>query len=196
MDTPTRIVEAALIAFGRYGYRQASMELVAEQAELSRQALYRYFPTKEALFAAAVARLHESALEAAADAGRAARSAGDDAAGVLAAQLGAHHATILGRLHGSPHSAELLDENHRQCGEIASDAGRRLASLLGATLRAEQRAGRLELPGDVAPKQLVEYLLAAARGLKAAQPTPSPDAFRRSLTPMVRLLVTGAAKRR
>jgi AcrR family transcriptional regulator len=196
VDTPTRIVEAALVAFGRYGYRQTSMELVAEQAELSRQALYRYFPTKEALFAAAVARLHESALDAAAEAARAARSAGEDAAGVLAAQLGAHYATLLERLHGSPHAAELLDENHRQCGEIASDAGRRFAVQLTATIRAEQRAGRLARARDLSPKQLADYLVAAARGVKSATPAPAPGAFRRDLARMVHLLVAGAGGER
>ena len=194
MDTPTRIVEAALVAFGRYGYRQTSMELVAEQADLSRQALYRHFPTKEALFAAAVERLHASALEAADEAARAARAAGEDGAGVLVAQLDARFAAILGRLRGSPHAAELMDENHRQCGEIAGDAGRRFTARLAATIRAEQRAGRLALPRPLAPKQLAEYLVAAARGLKEAAPPPPPEAFRRDLARMVRLLVAGAAR--
>lgn len=193
MDTPTRIVEAALVAFGRYGYRQTSMELVAEQASLSRQALYRHFATKEALFAAAVERLHAEALEAGEAAARGARAAGAEGAGVLVAQLGAHFATILGRLQGSAHAAELLDENHRQCGEIASAAGRRFGARLVASIRAEQRSGRLALPGSLSPKALAEYLLAAARGIKAAVPPPSPDAFRRDLERMVRLLVAGAA---
>jgi AcrR family transcriptional regulator len=194
MDTPARIVEAALVAFGRYGYRQTSMELVAEQAALSRQALYRHFATKEALFAAAVERLHGEALEAGEAAARAARAAGEDGAGVLAARLGAHFGAILGRLQGSVHAAELLDENHRQCGEIASRAGRRFAARLAASIRAEQRGGRLSLPGSLSPKQLADYLLAAARGVKAAVPPPSPEAFRRDLARMVRLLVDGAAR--
>src|SRR5262245_48803929 len=114
MDTKQRILEAALVVFARYGYRQSSMEAVAEQAELSRQALYRHFPTKEALFAAGTRSLHAAADEAAEAAASTARAAGEDTAGVLAAQLGAHSAHVLEQLADSPHAAELFDENHRR----------------------------------------------------------------------------------
>ena len=181
MATRQRIVDAALLTFGRYGYRQASMEAVAEQAALSRQALYRHFPTKEALFAAVVEDLHGSALAAAAGAAQEAREQGGDATAVLLAQLEARFATILARLHGSAHAEELQDENSRQCGAIAAEAGRRFVAQLAATIRAERRAGRLALPRGLAAGALAESLVAAARGIKAAVPPPSADAFRREL---------------
>ena len=193
MATRQRIVDAALLTFGRYGYRQASMEAVAEQAALSRQALYRHFPTKEALFAAVVEDLHGSALAAAAGAAQEAREQGGDATAVLLAQLEARFATILARLHGSAHAEELQDENSRQCGAIAAEAGRRFVALLAATIRAERRAGRLALPRGLAAGELAESLVAAARGIKAAVPPPSADAFRRELGRMVRWLVAGAS---
>jgi len=188
-----RILDAASIVFGRYGYRRASIGLVAEETGLSRQALYRYFESKEALFAAAVEDLHRAALEASDAAAAAASAAGSDSAALLCAQLDARFGYILGRLHGSVHAAEMLEESSRQCGAISAEHGRRLEASLARTIAAEHAAGRLPLSGDVSAAELVECLIAAARGIKSAVPLPSPEQFRRDLHRMVRLLVAGAA---
>ncbi len=57
------IVAAAVPIFLRFGYKKASMDSVAEAANLSRQAVYLYFPCKEALFAAVVDSLCRSTRE-------------------------------------------------------------------------------------------------------------------------------------
>ena len=64
------ILEAAVLVFGRYGYRKTSVEDLAEAAGLSKQGLYLHFASKEAVFAAAVQkyfadgiRLADAALE-------------------------------------------------------------------------------------------------------------------------------------
>jgi AcrR family transcriptional regulator len=44
------MLESALTVFARHGYRKASMDDVAQAAEVSRQGLYLHFPTKEDLF--------------------------------------------------------------------------------------------------------------------------------------------------
>ena len=49
-----RILNSAAKVFGQHGYRLASMELVAQECGLTRQALYHHFPTKEALFRAVI----------------------------------------------------------------------------------------------------------------------------------------------
>jgi TetR/AcrR family transcriptional regulator of autoinduction and epiphytic fitness len=45
-----QLLEVALTVFARHGYRKASMDDVAQAAEVSRQGLYLHFPTKEELF--------------------------------------------------------------------------------------------------------------------------------------------------
>jgi len=192
MDTRQRILEAALVIFGRYGFRQASMERLAEEAALSRQALYRHFASKEELFAACVEELHRSSLEAGREAARAARGTGGDAADVLAAQLEGRFGQILARLAGSAHGPELLDESHRQCGAVNAQSKALFAEQLAATVRAERRAGRLASGGPSAT-ELARFLILAADGIKAATPAPTPEAFRRDLALMVRLLVAGAS---
>jgi AcrR family transcriptional regulator len=54
------IVDAAIPIFLRFGYKKASMDAVAAAADLSRQAVYLHFPSKEALFGAVVGSLCDS----------------------------------------------------------------------------------------------------------------------------------------
>lgn len=49
-DRRVSLLDAAYATFARYGYRKTSMDDVAREAEISRQALYAHFPDKEALF--------------------------------------------------------------------------------------------------------------------------------------------------
>jgi AcrR family transcriptional regulator len=187
-----RILDAATEVFGKYGYRQTSMEGVAEAAGLSRQGLYAHFASKQALFAACIEALHARALDAGAEAARAARAAGRGGAEVIAAQLDAHTSHVLERIAGSAHGAELLDESHRLCGAINAASRERHEKQLAATIQAERRAGRLAAGGASAP-ELARLLLHASRGIKAAVPAPSVAGFRRDLGRMVRLLVAGAS---
>ncbi len=50
--------------FRRHGFRRSSIEQAAEEAGLTRQALYHHFQSKEALFRAVIERLYEGALAA------------------------------------------------------------------------------------------------------------------------------------
>jgi TetR/AcrR family transcriptional regulator len=52
MTKQDRIVTAALDAFGRYGYRRTSMDLIAQVAGVSRPAVYQHFKGKEDVFRA------------------------------------------------------------------------------------------------------------------------------------------------
>ena len=46
----TRILESAHRIFSEKGYREATMDQIAEGVDLSKPALYRYYPSKEELF--------------------------------------------------------------------------------------------------------------------------------------------------
>ena len=55
-DRHERIVEAAASCFGRWGYIRTRMEDIAKEAAIARPALYRYFPSKEALLLEVILR--------------------------------------------------------------------------------------------------------------------------------------------
>ena len=50
------ILDAAEHVFGLKGYHEASLQEIAERAEFSTRALYRFFDNKEALFIGVLAR--------------------------------------------------------------------------------------------------------------------------------------------
>jgi AcrR family transcriptional regulator len=49
-----RVLEAARRVFMRYGYRRVTMQEIAQEAGMSRPALYLIFPNKEEIFLAAI----------------------------------------------------------------------------------------------------------------------------------------------
>ncbi len=57
--TAGRILDAAFDAVRDFGLSRATMEDVAQRAGLSRQTLYRYFPSKDALIVALISREEE-----------------------------------------------------------------------------------------------------------------------------------------
>src|SRR3982074_3108345 len=57
-----QVLSVALEVFGRFGFRKTSMDDVARSAGISRQGLYLYFASKEALFRAAVRQELDTAL--------------------------------------------------------------------------------------------------------------------------------------
>ncbi len=60
----TELVDLATPVFLRFGFKKTSMDAVADAADISRQALYLHFPSKDALFGAVVDRLCERTIAA------------------------------------------------------------------------------------------------------------------------------------
>lgn len=54
-----RIIAAAIACFARSGFHGASMQAICAEAQMSPGALYRYFPSKEAIIAAIAEAEHE-----------------------------------------------------------------------------------------------------------------------------------------
>src|SRR6516162_11954253 len=88
-----RILDAAMRVFRRHGFRRSSIEQAAEEAGLTRQALYHHFASKEALFRAVIERLYEQGLEAEITAAKAAEEEGLELAEILVAEIGARMQT-------------------------------------------------------------------------------------------------------
>ena len=55
-DTRSRVVDAAIVAFGGRGYDATSLDAVASELGIRKQTILYYFPSKEALLDAAIDR--------------------------------------------------------------------------------------------------------------------------------------------
>ncbi|MFY9263969.1 MAG: TetR/AcrR family transcriptional regulator [Solirubrobacterales bacterium] len=59
----TQMIDVATEVFGKHGYHAASMDQIAEQAQISKPMIYAYFESKEGLYSACLRRAGADLLE-------------------------------------------------------------------------------------------------------------------------------------
>jgi AcrR family transcriptional regulator len=189
--TREAILAAGLSCFGRDGFRRTALDRVAQEAGISRAAVYLHFANKEELFRALVDDLHARALT---DAVSAARAEGPVAERLTAAMV-AKTARFFDLLRASEHADEFLDENHRLCGEISATFAAKHAKLLGRMIAAAAADGELALaPRGASATQVAELLLDVAEGIKTRhRAILSSEAYRERLGNAVRIVLAGFA---
>jgi AcrR family transcriptional regulator len=188
-----RILDAAMRVFRRHGFRRSSIEQAAEEAGLTRQALYHHFSSKEALFRGAIERLYERALAVEAAAAKAAEEADHDLTDVIIAEIGARLGVLFAELEGSPHLEELFSEHLAQARDLYQTYSIRFGDEVAATIARVCLARKVELVGGVTVEELARCIEMAIHGTKSAYPSMQPtDAFLKQLAMMLRLLIAGA----
>jgi AcrR family transcriptional regulator len=193
MTARERILDSAAKVFAQYGYRLASMELVAQECGLTRQALYHHFDSKEALFRAVVEAVHEGGLEAERSVAAREERAGNGLADTMVAQLRARYRYFADLLKGSAHAEELLSEHRRQTEDLLQRfVGEKLSLIIG-TIERICVANQLTLQNGLTPSDLARCIELASHGfaLQKADASLLGD-FERS----IRLLVAGAIAER
>ena len=171
-DRAKEIVDAAYACFTRHGARRTTMNDLAEQAGISRPALYQYFRSKEDVFRSLVERLLADALAASEKAAAAGTGPEDRLAGILLAKLD----LVMRIWRDSPaHAAELLGVETRLAPEALSRYDEAMLGLLTRTVHASYP--------DADARDAAEMLLAFTRGLEAgvADPEALPDRLRRGV---------------
>jgi AcrR family transcriptional regulator len=188
-----RILDAAMRVFRRHGFRRSSLEQVAEEAGLTRQALYHHFSSKEALFRCAIERLYEQALAVEAAAAKAAQEADRDLADVVVAEIGARFGVFFAELEGSPHLEELFSEHLVQARDLSQTYSARFTDEVAATIARVCRARKLKLVGGVTVEEVARCVEMAIHGAKSGYPSMQPgDAFQKQLAMMLRMMIAGA----
>jgi AcrR family transcriptional regulator len=183
-----RVLSVALEVFGRYGFRKTSMDEVARSADISRQGLYLYFASKEALFRAAVRQELDTAL------GDASRCMDEEGAALdrrVVAALDAWLGRYVGSLLASDISG-LLQNPAVQIGDMVDAAvaafDARLANAVAAAT-AETERRRL----GVTPEEIAAALHTVGQGAKylSSARGESRAEFVARVTPAVRLVLAG-----
>ena len=183
-----RVLSVALEVFGRYGFRKTSMDEVARSADISRQGLYLYFASKEALFRAAVRQELDTAL------GDASRCLDEEGAGLDRRVVAALDAW-LGRYVGSMLASDisgLLQNPAVQIGDMVDAAIAVFdARLAGAVAAATAETGRRRL--GVTPEEIAAALHTVGQGAKylSSARGESRAEFVARVTPAVRLILAG-----
>jgi AcrR family transcriptional regulator len=189
MTPRERILDSAAKVFSQYGYRLASMELVAQECGLTRQALYHHFESKEALFRAVVEAVHEGALEAERAVALSEERAGKGLADIMVAQLEARFRFLLDLLKGSAHAEELLSEHQRQTQDLLQRFAAEKFGLIVGTIERVCAANRLRLRDGLAPADLARCIELVSRGFGLQKVDAS---WLGDLERSIRLLVAGS----
>jgi AcrR family transcriptional regulator len=189
MNSRERILDAAMEVFAQFGYRRASMDQVAEEAGLTRQALYHYFKSKADLFRASVEALHEGAHEAEVEAGREAEDAGESLPDILATQIDARFRYLVECLEETSQPGELLSERQAQTRDLVQSFLEQNVKLHTATIERVCRAQGLALRDGITAFDLARAIQIAVSGFDDLQFKIS---FLDDLQRVVRLIVTGA----
>ena len=189
MGSPDRILSAAESIFARFGFRRASMSQIADEAGLTRQALYHHYSSKEALFRAVVEQLHELAYEAEAVAGLDQEEAGAGLADILASQIAARFRYLLECIEESPQAEELLSEHQLQTRDLYQSFIEHNADLRVETINRVCAKQGLCLQNGMTSRDLARCIQIAIRGFNDLRLNASTLA---ELDRMIRLLVAGA----
>jgi AcrR family transcriptional regulator len=157
-DTATRILDATLAAMGDHGIARLSLEDVAKRAGLSRQTVYRYFPSKGVLLEATVLREEQvfianmiSAAERHRELEPALRAAIE-----AAMRTGQGHALLNRLLATEPNSMVALVTTDR--GPVLSAARPALEEILAGWLPRAPKA-RSGMAADAVARLLVSYVM-------------------------------------
>ena len=179
VDTATRILDATLATMADHGIARLSLEDVARRAGLSRQTVYRYFPSKRGLVEATVLREEEvfiANMVSAAGRQRELESA-LRAAIEAAMRTGQAHALLNRLLATEPESLVALVTTDR--GPVLSAARQALQEILSGWLPRVPKA-RLMMAADAVARLLVSYVV-----------NPPPDSSPQVASRLAQLLVHG-----
>ena len=189
MSSRERILNSAAKVFGQHGYRLTSMELVAQETGLTRQALYHHFESKEALFRAVVDAMLDGACRAEQSAALRQEQAGKGLADILVAQLEARFRYLIDRMKGAAEADELLSEQQRQTRDLHQSFVDQKVSMIVGTIERVCAANKLTLRDGMTPIELARCIELAAHGFDLAKADPSLLVV---LERSIRLLVAGA----
>lgn len=193
--TAGRILEAAVSAFSRYGFRRASVDDVAREAGVAKGTIYLYHESKEALFRAVAQVVADRLLAGAAEARIAKGPAGER----LRLLLEAKFLYLFDVVTRSPHAGELLDSKGRLAADLFEAADRKYHALVASAIAEGVESGELDLSrAGLSPPAAAAFLVRAGHGLEtpdAAGALPSREVYRRRIAELVRIVLAGLGPR-
>ena len=178
------VLSVALEVFGRYGFRKTSMDEVARSADISRQGLYLYFASKEALFRAAVRQELDTALS------EASHCLEEEDVGLedrVVAALDAWMGRFVGSILASD-IGNMLENSAMQLGDMAAEFSAAFEARLSSTIAAATTASDRRQLG-VTPEEITGALHAVGKGWRFQ--VDSRSEFVANVTVAVRLVLAG-----
>jgi AcrR family transcriptional regulator len=160
---PNAIVLAGLKLFTQYGYRKASIDDIANAAQVAKRTVYLHFENKAAVFLAILEYLGDQVRQRCA----AAESAGGTAVDRLTGLLDAYYGMAFELFSKSEHMPELQETFSLLARARIGDLNTEYEDRLARFLRSLQRTGAIGGPPQgLTVEQIVHILVRAAEGAK------------------------------
>jgi AcrR family transcriptional regulator len=160
---PNAIVLAGLRLFTQYGYRKASIDDIAQAAQVAKRTVYLHFENKAAVFLAILEYLGEQVRQRCA----AAESAGGTAVDRLTGLLDAYFGTAFELFSKSEHMPELEETFSKLARARIGDLNTEYEDRLARFLRSLQKTGAIGGPPQgLSVEQIVHILMRTAQGAK------------------------------
>ncbi|PSJ52592.1 TetR/AcrR family transcriptional regulator [Kumtagia ephedrae] len=179
----TRILEAAMKVFLAYGFSRATMDDIAQAAEMSRPALYLLFKNKADIYRALAAKLVQESFEKARLALEAEGSLGER----IFAAIDACMISVFSEIAASPHGADILDAKSNLAADLLLSWKRDLAGIMRDAIEQEVRRSGVDLSArDLSAEMLAQFLLDGIEGMKSR--LTAPEQQRKALRGLVRIV--------
>jgi len=158
-----KILEAAMMAFSRYGYEKTKMEDIARAVGMSRPALYKTYRNKEHIFRELAKAVHLEAIEAA----RAALKGTKPFRKRLDNALIVRDLHLLEIGHSGPHADEIAELYLSLAGDLATEFNAQFVTLLTRAIETAKREESFERPvAYKSAKDFAHLLRLALEGVK------------------------------
>lgn len=166
-DKPEHLIHAAMEAFLLYGFKRTSMEDIAQQAGVSRAALYLHFKNKRDVFRSAAAMMFAEAVTRF----EAALVPGGPVDETLLHAFHEKSGPLMEQVFNSPHGAELMGTGLEVAHDIGCDADDRFVAAMARYF------GEVQSADDpaIAPDALADMVLRALYAMK--QEVNSPEHY-------------------
>jgi AcrR family transcriptional regulator len=148
-------------------------------------------PSKEALFVAVVQDFQSQSLIAAQAAAASAQQAQASPAHLMACALAARLGLYQAALQGSPHIAELTNEQHRLCGPIVAQQRVAFRQWLIELVAQERDTQHLLLPQTMSNDDFADDALCIAQGVKLMLTDGNTQALQARVERMLGHLIAG-----
>jgi len=149
------ILNAAMIAFGRYGFKRTNMEDIAVASGIARTALYKLYRNKEHIFQDLVEQVHTEALTAAKTILRAEGDIGVRLSNALIARD--THLLKIG--HSGPHADEIAELYSSLARELAQTYNGKLVQVLKDAIEEARATDNYILPSAFKSSEDMAHLL-------------------------------------
>ena len=179
------ILEAAMIAFSRYGYSRTKMDDIAQASGIARTALYKVYRNKEHIFRALAEQVHTEALAAA----QAALCGDEDFLVRLPNALIARDTHLLMIGHTGPHADEIAELYLSLAGDLAKRFNSQFVDDMSEAIERARKSNVFELPKIYhSAHDLAHLLRLALEGVKSE--VKSVEAFERLARQLIAAMIS------